>query len=97
MATARDIAATDVVTAAGNGAVSDVARRMRDEHVGSVVAAVADWHPGRTADRRPPDGGNDPSDRFDWPAVRPDWPSNRFDDSPHRQPTREGGRRSTPT
>ncbi|MFC6989007.1 CBS domain-containing protein [Haloplanus sp. GCM10025708] len=37
MATARDIAASDVVTAARNDTLSDVAGVMRDEHVGSVV------------------------------------------------------------
>lgn len=52
MATAREIAATDVVTAARNDTISNVATVMKDEHVGSVVVEEEDLPVGIVTDRQ---------------------------------------------
>ncbi|MFB6303373.1 MAG: CBS domain-containing protein [Haloferacaceae archaeon] len=52
MTTAKDIAASDVVTAARNETLSDVAGTMRDEHVGSVVIEEDDLPVGIVTDRQ---------------------------------------------
>lgn len=52
MATAREIAASDVVTAARNDAVQEVAAKMDEEHVGSVVIEEEDLPVGIVTDRQ---------------------------------------------
>lgn len=61
MDSARDIAATDVVTADRNDAITDVAATMRDENVGSVVVEEKDLPVGIVTDREIALGlGDDP-------------------------------------
>lgn len=52
MATAKDIAATGVVTAARTDTLSDVAALMSDEHVGSVVIEEEGLPVGIVTDRQ---------------------------------------------
>lgn len=52
MATAKEIAARDVVTAARSDTISDVARLMRDENVGSVVIEEENLPVGIVTDRQ---------------------------------------------
>lgn len=52
MATAKDIGAEDVVTAARVDTISDVVAQMRDENVGSVVIEEEDLPIGIVTDRQ---------------------------------------------
>lgn len=52
MATAKDIAATDVITSARADSISDVAAKMRDEEVGSVVVVEEELPVGIVTDRQ---------------------------------------------